>query len=150
MCTVLNVAKYIQKYCVDNGIKDCSNKKLQKLLYYVQAWSCALRGNIPVFEAQIEAWLHGPVVPEIYRKYKQYGYLQIPFDSHGLNMEALEEHKLIIDSVLRVYAKYDADFLEMRTHIENPWIEARRTDDKIISLESMGNFYRKMSDGAKK
>lgn len=150
MCTVLNVAKYIQKYCVENGITDCSNKKLQKLLYYVQAWSCALRNDRPVFDAAIEAWLHGPVVPEIYRKYKSLGYQPIPFEPRGLNMECLQEHLPIIDAVLRIYAKYDADFLEMRTHMEAPWIEARRAEDKVISLKAMGDFYREMAQNARK
>jgi uncharacterized phage-associated protein len=41
-----------------------SNLKLQKLCYYAQAWSLALRGK-PLFPERIEAWAQGPVVPEL-------------------------------------------------------------------------------------
>ena len=142
MCTALNVAKYIQLYCQQKNISDCSNKKLQKLLYYVQAWSCALRHNRPIFDENIEAWLHGPVVPSIYHKYKEYGFSPIPFDRHGLNMECIEPHQGLIDAVLDIYAVYDADYLEMRTHMEAPWIEARQKDDKVITHKMMGDYYR--------
>lgn len=38
--------------------------RLQKLLYYVQAWSMAMRSR-PMFPERIEAWGHGPVVPNL-------------------------------------------------------------------------------------
>src|SRR5580704_12809669 len=50
--------------------------RLQKLLYYVQGWSLALRGR-PAFDDEIEAWTLGPVVPEIYRQFKPVGALVI-------------------------------------------------------------------------
>ena len=42
-----------------------SNLKLQKLLYYAQAWYLALH-NEPLFPESIEAWVHGPAVPPVY------------------------------------------------------------------------------------
>jgi uncharacterized phage-associated protein len=46
---------------------DITNLKLQKLLYYCQAWSLVFTGQA-LFAERIEAWVHGPVVPSIFRK----------------------------------------------------------------------------------
>ena len=49
-----------------------TNLRLQKLLYFAQGWHLARFGR-PLFDASIEAWPYGPVVPEVYRAYKEYG-----------------------------------------------------------------------------
>ena len=77
-------------YTVDNiadfflSKESISPKKLQKLVYYSYAWSIALLNDSPeniqfkLFESDVEAWVHGPVVPELYRKYKDFGWQEIP------------------------------------------------------------------------
>src|SRR3712207_9388330 len=45
-------------------------KKLQKLSYYFEAWCHALFGRTLVNDTQFEAWVHGPVSPELYRDRK--------------------------------------------------------------------------------
>ena len=69
------------KYDVDMGHGDelISNLKLQKLLYYAQGCVLAITGNI-LFNDDIEAWEHGPVVPTIYHLYKTFGRSGIEFD----------------------------------------------------------------------
>lgn len=141
MCYVFDVAKYILHYCNENKIKDCSNKKLQKLLYYTQAWSLAFR-NKPLFDSKIEAWLHGPVVSDIYHQYKEYKFSPITTDTHVDNSIFSEDDKRLMDAVLKYYAKYDADYLEMRTHIEEPWVMARNTKSEIITHKSMKDYYK--------
>src|SRR5690606_17024633 len=54
-----------------------SNLKLQKLVYYAQGFSLALLDE-PLFEDEIEAWMHGPVVPALYREFKTHGSAGIP------------------------------------------------------------------------
>jgi len=46
-----------------------SNLKLQKLLYYAQAWHL-VNFDVPLFGDSIEAWDFGPVIPNVYRQYK--------------------------------------------------------------------------------
>lgn len=53
--------------------------KLQKLLYYAQAWSLVFRGKALFYE-DIEAWVHGPVIPLVYQRYKHHGYNLIPHE----------------------------------------------------------------------
>ncbi len=81
MIAVEDVAKYLLSLFKEDAEKrvvggdevaDISNLKLQKLLYYCQAYSYALMGK-PMFAEDMEAWDYGPVVPSIYQEYKKYG-----------------------------------------------------------------------------
>lgn len=143
MNEVCNIAEYVLYYCYKHNIKNCTNKKLQKLLYYIQAWSLALNGKA-IFSDDFEAWLHGPVIPSIYQKYKQYSFNPLPevkkFDIKKLEKKDIE----FIDAVLDKYAGFDAEFLEYRTHIEDPWKIARSksTISSIITKKSMRDYYR--------
>jgi len=129
----------------ENAGRPITNKKLQKLLYYAQAWSLVLR-DAPLFNEPIEAWIHGPVVPSVYRQYKEFGFAPINNQEYDQNTFP-EEIEDLLDEVWDIYGKYDANYLEALSHSEAPWIQARSTLDSdtnssaIISHESMKNFY---------
>ena len=64
MATVFDVAAYIL------GKQGASSTwKLQKLVYYSQAWSLVWDGT-PLFEEEIQAWIGGPVCPDLYSKHR--------------------------------------------------------------------------------
>ena len=77
---VLDVSRHVINYSntQDYGI---SNLKLQKILYFIQAFFLVSTPE-QCFEEKIEAWDFGPVVPEAYREYKQYGSGDIPSISY--------------------------------------------------------------------
>ena len=137
MYTVNNVADFFLS-------KDANSpKKLQKLVYYAYAWYIALVNedvnnlSSKLFDSRIEAWIHGPVVPELYHEYKDYGGEDIPqkenFDNNLFSTEALD----ILEQVWTVYGKYTGNQLEMMTHKEQPWINARGT---VATYESSTNL----------
>ena len=141
MNKALDVAKYILWYCNEHAINNCTNKKLQKLLYYIQAWSLVLRGE-GIFSNQIEAWLHGPVVVNVYHAYKDYGFSPIPFNASLFKTDLFTaDEKSLMNAVLEKYSKFDADFLEMRTHIERPWLETRQKGEDVILPALMKEYY---------
>ncbi|MBI5345580.1 MAG: DUF4065 domain-containing protein [Chlamydiae bacterium] len=70
--TVLDLARYFV-HLGEKSKRPLTNKKLQKLLYYAQAWSLVLRKK-PIFDEPIEAWPHGPVVSKVYHHYKKFGF----------------------------------------------------------------------------
>ena len=64
-----DAAKYFLAQVSEDAGDLISNLKLQKLLYYAQGFHLALYDQ-PLFPEAIEAWTHGPVVPDLYRHYK--------------------------------------------------------------------------------
>ena len=120
--------------------------KLQKLLYYTQAWSLVFREQ-PMFFEEIQAWVHGPVVPSVYHEYKCYGYQKISLAS---DLQEIGSDELqIIDLVCDVYGGKTGSFLEDLTHSESPWINARTglngsdRSNSVISLKEMFSYFTK-------
>jgi uncharacterized phage-associated protein len=102
-----------------------SHLRLQKLLYYTQGWSLALRNGRPMFAERIEAWAHGPVVKDLWSVFSQYGNRPIPsedfVDSHVMD----EDDRLLVGAVWSAYKGYTAFGLSEMTHNESPWRDAR-------------------------
>ncbi len=123
MISVFDVANYFLSLVEEEVGDALSNLKLQKLVYYAQGFHLALF-NRPLFENAIEAWTHGPVIPELYRAYKKYGAGAIPrpvdFDPDIFDRETCE----LLDEVYQVYGQYSAWMLRDITHQEGPWVQA--------------------------
>lgn len=127
------------------------NLKLQKLLYYLQAWSLGIN-KVPFLKTSFEAWVHGPVSRELYDRFKSthslYSFITVSDVIHT-NPEAMVDADDIefINYILDNYAGYSGAELETMTHKENPWIEARegyspmQSCKKMISEEAMRNYY---------
>lgn len=122
--------------------------KLQKLVYYAQAWSLAARGK-PLFDEDIQAWAHGPVVPSLFRAFRGYGMDPIPAPASVpcLDPETVE----LLGEVLDVYGEHSAKKLEQLTHRERPWRDARgdlspeARSDAVITQAAMQSYYSELS-----
>ncbi len=125
--------------------------RVQKLLYYVQGWSLALRGR-PMFGERIEAWKFGPVVPEVYHRFKPYGYAVINPEDIGEPENLTAPDRAFIESVWSEYKAYSATKLREMTHAESPWNEARiglspdARSSNAISQESLRIFFEKQAE----
>jgi len=127
------------------------NLKLQKLLYYIQAWSYGINKK-PMFDGEFEAWIHGPVNREIYDRFNSTKYLYSEIDLDDCrNKEVVlsPEDAEFVDFILENYLKYSGAELERLSHNEIPWIKTRgdlsvnERCDKIISPELMTEYYGK-------
>ncbi len=118
MATVFDVAQYILER---RGA--LSGKKLQKLVYYSQAWSLAWTGSA-LFSDRIEAWRDGPVAPALYAHHRYAG--EVASIPSGRSSALSGEQTDTVDSVLAHYGDYTAEALIERSHTEDPWISARR------------------------
>ena len=99
-----------------------TNLKLQKLCYYAQGIALVVQG-VPLFHDDIEHWQHGPVVPEIDKKYKSYGSAPIS-PPENLDLKSYDPMtSTLLDRVYRDYGKYSASQLRDKTHEESPWKE---------------------------
>lgn len=125
-----------------------THKKLQKLCYYAQAWHYTLLDE-PLFKDRIEAWVHGPVVPTLYKKYSDYGWQDIP-RYKGELQEFSAKTLDVLQTVANTYLEFDGDQLERITHAERPWQEVRKDLSPLatctgeITLKSMKEFYKEL------
>jgi len=137
-----NVADYFIWLANETG-SFVSNLKLQKLVYYAQAWHLALY-DIPLFQEDFQAWVHGPVIPELYQNYKTFGWQPILKDA---NPELPEEVQDFLNEVAEEYFACDAYELEQMTHAEAPWNWARgdlqsdAPSNAVINKEWMKEYY---------
>jgi len=106
------------------------NLKLQKLLYYLQAWSFGIK-NEKFLDCSFEAWVHGPVSRKLYNRFKGtrtlYSFItkdDVKFQNpeNYIDKEDIEFINYILDN----YAGYSGSELESMTHNEKPWQEARK------------------------
>ncbi len=138
--SVMDVAKYILQHT-----GPLSAMKLQKLVYYCQAWSLVWDER-PLFAQRIEAWASGPVVPALYDVHR--GRFVVGADDITGDPSVLDDDaKETIDSVVSYYGEQTAQWLSDLSHSEAPWVEARgETPDGErsqveITLASMEEYY---------
>jgi uncharacterized phage-associated protein len=118
MANVFDVAQYI---LLKQGTM--TTMKLQKLVYYCQAWSL-IWDEEPLFSQQIEAWASGPVVPALYNIHR--GQFEIDSVPAGDKSKLKKYQRETIDSVLSYYGHKEAQWLSDLSHLEKPWKEARK------------------------
>lgn len=139
MASVHDVAAYILE---KQG--QMTTMKLQKLVYYCQAWSLVWEER-PLFDAQIEAWANGPVVPALYERHR--GVYSIQSWSHGDSSNLNDSDRETIDAVLEHYGNKSSQWLIDLTHNEDPWCNARRgmapteRGNTVISHSELAEYY---------
>lgn len=105
---------------------DISNLKLQKLLYYAQGHSIAQRHE-PLFTDSIQAWAHGPVIPNVYHAFKDYGRGPIDADREIGPEFDWDRYKNVEEFLVAIWDRYGslaAWTLREKTHREPPWRDA--------------------------
>lgn len=119
MANVFDVARYIleQKKLI-------TTVKLQKLVYYCQAWSLVWDEKT-LFGEQIQAWASGPVIPVLFSAHKGKFYVNTSDFPQGDPLKLTSEQKETIHSVLKHYGGKSAQWLVDLTHLEDPWRETR-------------------------
>lgn len=121
-----------------------SAMKLQKLVYYAQAWSLVWQKR-PLFGEHIEAWANGPVIPALYSQHR--GQFEVGRWPSGDPRKLSATDRTTVESVLRFYGGKSAQWLSDLTHSETPWKQARQgapdgaRSSAEISLASMREYY---------
>jgi uncharacterized phage-associated protein len=135
MANAQEVAKYIIKSL------PVDNLKLQKLLYYSQAVHLVVNNKTPLFPEPIEAWDYGPVVPPVYREYKQYGFDLIPPVDEPTTLR-IDEIRAV-DMALGCFGEMSGTALINQTHGEPPWKNNYRPGrpSKVIDLDDIYLFF---------
>jgi uncharacterized phage-associated protein len=124
-------------------------------MYYAQAWHLAYFKE-RLFEGEFQAWVHGPVLADLYHYYKEHRWQPIVASDLGkaeiskLENELLttEQNELLAD-IMSEYFSATAYELERMTHMESPWLQAREglasdvISNAVIKDEWMTDYYGK-------
>ncbi|MFH1671301.1 MAG: type II toxin-antitoxin system antitoxin SocA domain-containing protein [Candidatus Portnoybacteria bacterium] len=145
--TYKDIADYLLALANETG-EPITNLKLQKLVYYAQAWYLANYSK-PLFKKDFEAWVHGPVIPELYQFYKERGSSPIETDLKLDKVEERFDKKTLefLEEFVSVYMPFTAYQLEQMVHSEDPWLKIREgyQPDEIcnntIPKELIKKFY---------
>jgi uncharacterized phage-associated protein len=124
--------------------EELSNLKLQKLLYYAQGHYLAERGA-PLFADEIQAWAHGPVVPQIYHSYKRpSGSTIVLPESDPFTWDEVDPATAsLLVKVWNTYGGLSAGRLRNMTHEESPWQKHWRPDehDSAIPVQEIHDYF---------
>ena len=134
--------------------ENMTQKKVQKLAYYAQAWSLVLLEQDIVPKIKFQAWVHGPVNLSIRAILKKYGWKDIMVQKDFVTESKKEIETRFSKDAIKVlklvwntYGDMTANELESLTHSEKPWREKREglgtfeASKKIISNKTMKSFY---------
>lgn len=141
--TIVSVAEYFLYLSKPTGI---NHTKLQKLVYYAQSLHLVVYQK-PLFEEDFEAWVHGPISPELYYRYKTYGSQEIPFLQTPPEFD--KPTTQIIEVIWKMYGRCSDRYLERKAFKEEPFQSTRKgiscyeSCNEIISKERMKLFYAK-------
>lgn len=150
MARAIDVARYFinksNNTVNEDKVESITNLKLQKLLYYAQGFHLALNNGASLFPEEIQAWVHGPVVPIIYHNYKSYSYNNIDETYPSNDIDLTNEEILLLEDIWSIFKEFSGKELERLTHNETPWINARdglsefTYSTQSISLEILRNY----------
>ena len=130
--------------CILDKMGIITTMKLQKLVYYCQAWSLVWDEK-PLFEEAIEAWANGPVVRDLFDYHR--GMYEIPSMPLGNPRLLNQAQQDTVDAVLEYYGDKSAQWLIDLTHMEDPWKQARKglpsleRGNRVIPLDAMAHYY---------
>lgn len=106
------IADYIIELSTNGKLNHkINNLELQKYLYYINARYMVENGGEPLFNDTIEKWKFGPVLPNVYHTYKNYGAGPI---------EEVSDHETvdISDGILHFYPN-PSDFKKIPHKVKN-------------------------------
>lgn len=122
--------------------------KLQKLMFYADAWHLALY-DIDITGEKFKAWVHGPVLISQYHRFKEFRWM--PITKEIQRPETDEKLAAHLNEIVEIFGSESAVALERMTHLETPWLEARgdippdEVCENYISKETTTKFYRDLA-----
>ena len=133
MTSVYNIAEYI-----NNRFGRLTKVKLQKLLYFCQAWHLGIYGS-PLFDADFIAWPKGPAIKELHESMHDTSKL-VPIKIKNSDPYKVSDKDAdFIEKILSKYGSMSKDDLVELSHKDTSWKNTKRNN--IISKEEIKSIY---------
>ena len=138
----LTISKYIICKCNKLG-EEVTKLKLQKLLFFTEAYYMAITDKNELFNEKFYAWTYGPVCKEVYDKYKKYYDLPIKEnDCDKLEIISYEIEK-VIDIICETFGSFSTSKLVNLTHMKNsPWYNTYTNSSTPISKKETKEWFK--------
>lgn len=149
------VANFILDYCDQKGRK-ITHVSLQKIVFFCHVWSLVIRSK-PLIRHRFEAWKYGPVLPYLYRDFREFGDDPIKGRASSINPTTGEreiatydldcECRELLSRVVDFYIQVPASQLIQLTHVRGgPWHKVWNHEGTVnpgmkISDEDIMEFY---------
>ena len=134
------------------NLEDTTNMALNKLLHFAQISNYMIYDK-PLFDCESQAWIHGPVYPSIYQKYKKYKKdVILPTIKNDKLLNLDKREKEILDKVITYFGCYSATALRNMSHVENVWLDARvglnddEASNQAIKLKDLEKYAQKLKE----
>ena len=160
-----HIANFILENAERDEVSDITVLKILKLVYIFFGWVSAIHPRTELFSDPIEAWKHGPVVPNVYTDFRRFGRNPIPKGDRAVivyyhedddlevktpTKEDISNKKILqtLETIWKAYKNAPAGHLVALTHQEDtPWWKTfDGTPHKRIPTELIINYYAKLYD----
>ncbi len=141
MANIFDISDIIIDY-FQGEENDLTNLKLNKLLYFANGIYLARTGT-PLFENVFHAWCHGPVVCEVYGKYKVFHRDPIVITENKDHKKLKDDESEAIIDALNDYGACSAWYLSRLTHKKgSPWYETSHKE--VIDKNKIKAYFEKI------
>lgn len=140
---VEDVGKYVLEYCRERNY-DIPHPKLQKILYFLQAYFVTKKGNV-CFKEEIEVHKTGPVISEVSSIYNRYGGYDLLIFEKNLNLTPLNESPIeisdreIIERIVDWLSVYSSS--ELFDAIKNQDVWKNSIESGVVMPTEMAKYY---------
>lgn len=127
------IANFILDFCEKDG-RPVTNLSLQKIVYFCHVWSL-IELDRPLIRHKFEAWDYGPVLPYLYREFRNYD--RLPIVSRAMQMDLVDgrhyvvgysfdsQTESLLNKIVGFYSRLRASDLVELSHSEGgPWYSA--------------------------
>lgn len=153
------VANFVLDHCNRRG-RVLSNLALQKIVFFCHVWSLIKLGR-PLVKHKFEAWQHGPVLPYLYREFKEFD--DKPITSRARKLDSITGERItasykfdrattaLLEDVVEFYSQLSAFDLVALTHVRGgPWEKVWHHGGRVnpgmkIDDDEIALFYSKIS-----
>ena len=126
------VANYVLDHSEKNGIT-VTNLGLQKITYFCHTWFL-VSTNKPLIKQNFEAWEFGPVLPYLFRIFKEFGDQSITSRAKKLDpktgskviarIDMDEREESLLEGIVAFYSRLSINQLVEQSHVSGgPWHE---------------------------
>ena len=148
MPSALDVARFFLDRDSQRAEPDVTPMKLAKLMYFAQANNLADTGS-RLFNSNVEAFEHGPVVHEVWKHYPAGAQILAVTSREAFETESNLDQNVIafLNKIWQRFSDMSASKLRSMTHRHRPWSDHYSPDSfrAVIPDEEMRDWFRSSS-----